>query len=1306
MHLSTGGSPQWLYELIKVAMLSNEIFVAEFNNYGSYDIQKNKIIDLVGKKRCECIGPTFSDNWIEERDRLWDVIQEFEPDIIHFNEVPENFEYNGFPELLLEKIYDKKRPYKIIETCHSNEFDFTKKVHLPDAYVCVSGYHPPKINALAAKGTFPIIPCYIWDYEIEKKERPNRTEGLIKLGLDPDKIHVLNVGLFHENKNQKYIYDIASRLLNKKIQFHFIGNDCYLCNCGIEEGKLGLPNCEVWGERSDVDSFYSCMDLFLFPSLRELNPLSVKEALSWGIPVVMNKLESCDLFKKYEDNPSVRFICDIDIEEELRQKSSDDERLTKETKIETDKKNLRIALYTSFYNNAKYIPGLYKQIQNQTYKNWKWFVADDFSKDDTVKQELLKLASKDERVIYCEQKTKKEMFWNPQHFVTEDCDYLALCDADDGIYPKALEFLNHMLKKNPEAFSFSTWFHQYKDNIDETSNVTNSDFSYPQGDWHTYLNKHEEDLKFLENGDFDWEYLRSFRFFGALRGHKNIEGVEVEINKPEKSVYEDSTRMSILQKYGHYILFPRPMYKVLNHDASHASPHNMDPEEHKISKENLYEAIKKGKQYKNNKILNKYYPFFDELCALNTSNLQYETERKNICLITNKTLDKEDLENIQDLYFDHNLHVNAFKSNIDYFFFNINSFNKEELKEVFSKLEKVNSDFEINAYSLIGEGRTADDIKALIEELSFIPYIDWNLFCRNITFTLHNKNLGLNAEVKDEKNILVRFGSSSLGDSLAWVPLVEELREKKGCKFFFSTFHNDLYRESYPEITFVEPGIEIGQFDDENGFVKQEFDNEYDVGWFNNTPLEVKHKNIQYTAAHYLGLDLRVRHEEGIRPRVDISDKERKIDGKYVCISVHSTAQCKYWNNPEGWSKTTKYLNDLGYKVVCIDKQSRYGVEGSYNYIPEGAIDKTGDFPLQERVTDIYNCEFFIGLGSGLSWLAWGLGKDVVLISGFSNKETEFYTPYRVINKNVCNSCWNKHEFNMGDWDWCPEHKDTERQFECSKQITFEMVKKQIDKVIINHVKVLSLTPPEEENRILSEKIHFNDDDEGFWRIIHEEVWDENVYQKFFKVKDGDYVVDLGCSRGVFYFKNKHKNIKYLGVEAFKDNTDLFRSVLNEKEGDSVRIYTGFLKEGEEKELVFTENYFSKLKDVRVKTVGFEDILRIIKESDEGRKIDFLKFDAESYELDLFEKHYETVLSNTRVFSGEFHGLNKQAEDYDPRGMKIIKKLQEDHRVDLRITTAQGKDLLNDPASKNFWTEAKSDHHEYYYEVLVHGKIL
>ena len=58
-----------------------------------------------------------------------------------------------------------------------------------------------------------------------------------------------------------------------------------------------LPdNCVVWGERSDVDKFYSCMDLFLFTSRgtktdKETNPLVLKEAIGWGIPVMLYNLE-------------------------------------------------------------------------------------------------------------------------------------------------------------------------------------------------------------------------------------------------------------------------------------------------------------------------------------------------------------------------------------------------------------------------------------------------------------------------------------------------------------------------------------------------------------------------------------------------------------------------------------------------------------------------------------------------------------------------------------------------------------------------------------------------------------------------------------------------------------------------------------------------------------------------------------------------------------------------------------------------------------------------------------------------------
>jgi DNA-binding transcriptional MerR regulator len=60
--------------------------------------------------------------------------------------------------------------------------------------------------------------------------------------------------------------------------------------------------------------------------------------------------------------------------------------------------------------------------------------------------------------------------------------------------------------------------------------------------------------------------------------------------------------------------------------------------------------------------------------------------------------------------------------------------------------------------------------------------------------------------------------------------------------------------------------------------------------------------------------------------------------------------------------------------VLCIDRQAHHGQGFVWNHIPYGAEDFTGDIPLQERVDLLRHASFFIGLASGLSWLAWAAG--------------------------------------------------------------------------------------------------------------------------------------------------------------------------------------------------------------------------------------------------------------------------------------------------------------------------------------------
>jgi autotransporter strand-loop-strand O-heptosyltransferase len=80
-------------------------------------------------------------------------------------------------------------------------------------------------------------------------------------------------------------------------------------------------------------------------------------------------------------------------------------------------------------------------------------------------------------------------------------------------------------------------------------------------------------------------------------------------------------------------------------------------------------------------------------------------------------------------------------------------------------------------------------------------------------------------------------------------------------------------------------------------------------------------------------------------------------------------------------------------------------------------------------------------LSSGLSHLAWALGKEVVMIAGFTEPDHEFKC-IRPYNHKVCHACWNKPEvkFDAGDYLFCPNHKNTTRMFECQTQITPQMV--------------------------------------------------------------------------------------------------------------------------------------------------------------------------------------------------------------------------------------------------------------------------
>jgi autotransporter strand-loop-strand O-heptosyltransferase len=311
-------------------------------------------------------------------------------------------------------------------------------------------------------------------------------------------------------------------------------------------------------------------------------------------------------------------------------------------------------------------------------------------------------------------------------------------------------------------------------------------------------------------------------------------------------------------------------------------------------------------------------------------------------------------------------------------------------------------------------------------------YVDWQVQIRDIK---HNREFTYDLELTNQK-VYIALDSKSLGDTLAWIPYVDEFRKKHNCKVSCSTFWNHLFTTEYPEIEFVEPGASvydiiamycIGIFYKENG----QFD-------------ENKHRVAPYTqplqqiASDILGLDY-----TEIRPRVT-SDTPR-TDTKQVTIAVHSTAQAKYWNNPTGWDEVVGWLRDNGYTVKLLSQEGD-GYMGNKN--PIGAISHPPS-SIESVIDELQKSTVFIGISSGLSWLSWSLGIPTVLISGFTPTTNEMQDCIRIQTPpNKCSGCWGRTKFDAGDWNWCPDQKNTPRQFECSRSITPEMVIKELQKVL------------------------------------------------------------------------------------------------------------------------------------------------------------------------------------------------------------------------------------------------------------------
>jgi autotransporter strand-loop-strand O-heptosyltransferase len=282
------------------------------------------------------------------------------------------------------------------------------------------------------------------------------------------------------------------------------------------------------------------------------------------------------------------------------------------------------------------------------------------------------------------------------------------------------------------------------------------------------------------------------------------------------------------------------------------------------------------------------------------------------------------------------------------------------------------------------------------------------------TKVFEGKDLIYNSTLDLEgKKVFIAIDSKSLGDSLAWIPYVEEFRNKHNCTVVCSTFWNKIL--DYPEIEFVEPGTMV------NCYAM------YMLGYFHDfdkEPVPANKVPLQQCASNVLGLDY-----EELVPRVRVN-RERLDLGRYVTIATNSTAQCKFWTR-EGWQTVINYLHSKGFRVINVSKEAN----------PFDNCEPIADTSIEYTIQVIAGAEFQISLSSGLSWLAFAIGTHVVLISNFTASDYEFTTKCtRIVNTKVCHDCWSEHKLDASQWNWCPRNQN----FICHTSITPEMVIQQL----------------------------------------------------------------------------------------------------------------------------------------------------------------------------------------------------------------------------------------------------------------------
>lgn len=271
------------------------------------------------------------------------------------------------------------------------------------------------------------------------------------------------------------------------------------------------------------------------------------------------------------------------------------------------------------------------------------------------------------------------------------------------------------------------------------------------------------------------------------------------------------------------------------------------------------------------------------------------------------------------------------------------------------------------------------------------------------------------------KELLLHFDSFCLGDTICFSSFMDSFMEYHKPKFVWvTTFFPHLLKSHRSDYEFV-PAM--------NDKLLQ-IDKLLDIGYD-------KDNMSHTTGGMFYAVKDTMQLPQYLKPsHCPVVPFARNINSKKITIGPETIKYISQWNYKGGWQYVVDYLNERGFEVYNISYENTLNLKNVYGF--------HGHDDLGVAISHLNESRFFVGLSSGLSWLAWAYKVPVVMLSNFTKRQNEFDC-YRVENLNVCNGCFNIFPNIKSD---CPIFKNTNRENECHLSITPQMVIEKINLAI------------------------------------------------------------------------------------------------------------------------------------------------------------------------------------------------------------------------------------------------------------------